>query len=207
MQLGGARKTVYLCANRLHLSVLMNKIWSGWLVHQQILILFVKNSFSRTASTSSNHNCSLSILKHIISSTHTSARIALFYSTGLQIECCKWLGRKVCKNCIKVWQHGKKYQHLTLLWTKIVGWKTTFCSDDFNTAMLATHHATFQTNTAGRSKEIDCPTVFSEQNGCNSFLQRHLTRSKSTMNDCTQYISMITLVCLASLWRESVLVR
>ena len=42
MQFGGARKTVYLCANRLHLSVLMNKIWSGWLVHQQILILFVK---------------------------------------------------------------------------------------------------------------------------------------------------------------------
>ena len=44
MQLGGTRKTVYLCANCLHLSVLMNRIWSGRLVNQQILMLFVKNS-------------------------------------------------------------------------------------------------------------------------------------------------------------------
>ena len=59
MQFGGTRKTVHLCANRLQLSVLMSRIWSGRLVNQQIQILFVKNSFALTASTSNKHNCSL----------------------------------------------------------------------------------------------------------------------------------------------------
>ena len=73
-------------------------------------------------------------------------------------------------------------------------------------AMISTmpcpqHTMQFQTNTAGRSKQIDCPAVFSQQNGSNSLLQRHLTRSNSlrTMNACTQYISMKSLVCIASL--------
>lgn len=114
---------------------------------------------------------------------------------------------KLCK-CVAAaaWEkYIYQCQHLTLLWTKIAGWKTTCCSDDFNDAMPATHHATFQTNTAGRSKQIDCPAVFSEQNGGNSLLQRHLTRSKSlrTMNVCTQYISMITLVCLTRIYEET----
>ena len=53
---------------------------------------------------------------------------------------------KLCK-CVAAAAWGKyiyiyvQYQCQHLTWTKIAGWKTTFCSDDFNNAMPATHHA------------------------------------------------------------------